>query len=107
MLDSWTSFQFLHPQVNFISATRRTSEGSEHLCLPEQGEGTYSRELVASLLHPSYVSYETVLSRVGVIPEWVTLLKSSCMKRGKVFDNATGSYKYIHVPETYFPIALT
>ena len=35
-----------------------------YLCLPEEGEGTYSRELVANhLLHSSYVSYETVLSR--------------------------------------------
>lgn len=79
-----------------------------YLCLPEDGEGTYSRELVANhLLHPSYVSYETVLSRAGVIPERVTLLKSSCMKRSKVFDNATGRYEYIQVPEAYFPIGLT
>lgn len=79
-----------------------------YLCLPEEGVGTYSRELVANhLLHPSYVSYETVLSRAGVIPERVTLLKSSCMKRGKVFDNATGRYEYIQVPEAYFPIGLT
>ena len=66
-----------------------------YLCLPEEGEGTYSRELVANhLLHSSYVSYETVLSRAGVIPERVALLKSSCMKRSKVFDNATGRYEY-------------
>lgn len=79
-----------------------------YLCLPEDGEGTYSRELVANhLLHPSYVSYETVLSKAGVIPERVTLLKSSSMKRNKVFDNATGRYEYIQVPETYFPIGLT
>ena len=64
-----------------------------YLCLPEDGEGTYSRELIANhLLHPSYVSYETVLS---------------CMKRSKVFDNATGRYEYIQVPEAYFPIGLT
>lgn len=79
-----------------------------YLCLPEEGAGTYSRELVANhLLHPSYVSYETVLSRAGVIPERVTLLKSSSMKRSKVFDNATGRYEYIQVPEAYFPIGLT
>ena len=79
-----------------------------YLCLPEDGEGTYSRELVANhLLHPSYVSHETVLSQAGVIPERVTLLKSSCMKRSKTFDNATGRYEYIQVPEAYFPIGLT
>ena len=79
-----------------------------YLCLPEEGEGTYSRELVANhLLHSSYVSYETVLSRAGVIPERVALLKSSCMKRSKVFDNATGRYEYIQAPEAYFPIGLT
>lgn len=79
-----------------------------YLCLPEEGEGTYSRELVANhLLHSSYVSYETVLSRAGVIPERVVLLKFSCMKRSKVFDNATGRYEYIQAPEAYFPIGLT
>ena len=64
-----------------------------YLCLPEDGEGTYSRELVANhLLHPSYVSHETVLSQAGVIPERVTPLKSSCRKRSKVLDNATSLY---------------
>lgn len=61
--------------------------------LPEQGESTHSRELVANhLFHPTHVSCETVLSQTGVIPERVTPLKSSWRKRSKVLDNATSLY---------------
>ena len=76
-----------------------------YICLPE--EGSPSRELIANhLLHPSYVSYETVLSSKGVIPERVHTTKSACMKRNKVFENATGRYEYLHVSDAYFPIGL-
>lgn len=78
-----------------------------YVCLPEDGFGSYSQELIANhILHPSYVSYETVLSGKGVIPERVHVMRSACMKRGKVFENATGCYEYIEVPAAYFPIGL-
>ena len=61
--------------------------------LPEQGESTHSRELVANhLFHPTHVSCETVLSQTGVIPERVNPINSSSRKRSKVIDNAKRLY---------------
>lgn len=75
-----------------------------YLCSP----GYYSRELIANhLLAPSYVSYETVLYANGIIPERVYVLRSSCMGRGRHFENATGHYEYIGVPGAYYPEGVT
>lgn len=71
-----------------------------YLCSPE----SYSRELIANhLLAPSYVSYETVLSSEGIIPERVHTIRSSCMGRSRVFENSTGRYEYIGVARNYYP----
>lgn len=54
----------LHQRRGKIIPLRRNL----YLCRPE----SYSRELIANrLLAPSYVSYETVLSACGIIPERV------------------------------------
>ena len=75
-----------------------------YLCNPEE----YSRELIANhLLAPSYISYEYVLSACGIIPERVHVIRSSCMKRGRRFENATGHYEYITVPAAYYPEGVT
>ena len=75
-----------------------------YLCSPE----SYSRELIANrLLAPSYVSYETVLSACGIIPERVYAVRSSCLARSRSFDNATGHYEYICVPGAYYPEGVT
>ena len=75
-----------------------------YLCNPE----SYSPELIANrLIEPSYLSYETVLSACGIIPERVYCIRSSCLKRGRSFDNATGHYEYIRVPRAYYPEGVT
>ncbi|MGN0811169.1 MAG: hypothetical protein ACI4PY_06690 [Akkermansia muciniphila] len=75
-----------------------------YLCNPE----SYSPELIANrLIEPSYLSYETVLSACGIIPERVYSIRSSCLKRGRSFDNATGHYEYIRVPRAYYPEGVT
>lgn len=75
-----------------------------YLCSPE----SYSQELIANhLLAPSYVSYETVLSAEGIIPERVHIIRSSCMSRSRVFENSTGRYEYIGVARNYYPEGVT
>lgn len=75
-----------------------------YLCTPDD----YSQELIANhLLAPSYVSYESVLSRHGIIPERVYTVRSSCLVRGREFENATGKYEYIRVPRAYYPEGVT
>ena len=90
----------LHQRHGEIIALRRNL----YICSPE----SYSRELIANrLLAPSYVSYETVLSACGIIPERVHTVRSSCLARSRAFDNATGHYEYICVPREYYPEGVT
>lgn len=90
----------LHQRRGEIIPLRRNL----YLCSPE----SYSREVIANrLLAPSYVSYETVLSACGIIPERVYVVRSSCLARSRFFDNATGRYEYICVPREYYPEGVT
>lgn len=75
-----------------------------YMCKTAQG---YSRGLIANhLLGPSYVSYESVLSDLGIIPERVYCIRSSCIARSRSFENETGRYEYIQVPQDYFAVGL-
>lgn len=96
------------PQSNIMQRERRgevvSLRRNLYLCTPED----YSRELIANhMLAPSYVSYETVLSMCGVIPERVHIVRSSCLVRGRVFENSTGKYEYVRVPRAYYPEGVT
>ncbi len=96
------------PQASLMLRERRgellSLRRNLYLCTPDD----YSRELIANhLLAPSYVSYESVLSRHGIIPERVYTIRSSCLVRGREFENATGKYEYIRVPRTYYPEGVT
>ena len=53
------------------------------------------------------MSYESVLSACGIIPERVFSVRSSCLVRSRAFDNATGHYEYICVPRNYYPEGVT
>ncbi len=93
----------LEKQGELISLRRNL-----YLCVPEEGKMGYSRGLIANhLVHPSYVSYETVLSEEGIIPERAYMVKSAVMTRSRSFENATGHYEFIQVPKAYFPIGVT
>lgn len=90
----------LHQRRGDIVSLRRNL----YLCTP----GEYSREIIANhLLAPSYVSYESVLSAEGIIPEQVYTVRSSCLGRARFFENATGHYEYISVPRAYYPEGVT
>lgn len=79
-----------------------------NLYLCSDGRAGYSRGLIANhLLAPSYVSYETVLFQEGLIPERVHVVKSSCLTRSRRFENATGVYDYIRVPQGYYAVGVT
>jgi hypothetical protein len=90
----------LHQRHGEIIPLRRNL----YLCSPE----SYSREVIANrLLAPSYVSYETVLSACGIIPERVYAVRSSCLARSRSFDNETGHYEYTCIPRNYYPEGVT
>ncbi len=76
-----------------------------YLALPQDGTAPYSRELIANHLYsPSYVSFESVLSTEGLIPERVEEVHSACMGRSRSYTNSTGRYRYTHLPLPYFAI---
>ncbi len=76
-----------------------------YMVTPQEGEGGYSRELIANHLYaPSYVSFESVLAAEGLIPERVEEVCSACMGRSRGFSNATGRYRYTHLPLPYYAV---
>ena len=61
---------------------------------------------LASVLYgPSYLSFEYVLSKNGLIPERVFVYSSACFRknRTKQFKNAFGIYTYRNIPVDVFP----
>jgi predicted transcriptional regulator of viral defense system len=55
---------------------------------------------------PSYVSLQWALRWYGLIPEKVYMLTSVTTKRTRTFENKLGTFSYIQVPRTYFPIGV-
>ncbi len=76
-----------------------------YMVMPPEGEGGYSRELIANHLYaPSYVSFESVLAAEGFIPERAEEVRSACMGRSRCCTNATGRYRYTHLPLPYYAV---
>ena len=64
--------------------------------------------LVANHLHgPSYVSMQTALRYYGLIPEHVVETISMTPRSAKTFSNKVGHFRYVHCPDSYFPIGVT
>lgn len=62
---------------------------------------------VANVLYaPSYVSFETVLARCGLIPEAVIETSSAVTGRAKRFETPLGRFSYRTVPNDVFPIGV-
>jgi hypothetical protein len=80
-----------------------------YLCVPmDSDDRPYSQGLIANHLVPhSYVSFETVLSQEGIIPERSYLIKSASLSRPISYSNPTGNYQFIPVPAPYFPIGVS
>ncbi len=76
-----------------------------YLVTPQEGGQEYSRELIANHLYgPSYVSFESILSAEGLIPERVVEVRSACMGRSRSFTNETGRYTFTHLPLPYYAV---
>jgi predicted transcriptional regulator of viral defense system len=70
-----------------------------YLTAPELRKRPASREVLANMIYgPSYVSFEYVLARAGLIPEAVTTISSATPKRNRRFDTPIGSFSYRHLP---------
>lgn len=61
-------------------------------------------QIANALVSPSYISYETALSWLGIIPEHVHTIKSACPGRSRCFENSTGRYTYTQLPIDYFQL---
>ena len=62
--------------------------------------------LAGPIYGPSYVSFETALAKHGMIPEGVIETISATTKRGVLFTNDFGRFRYISVPKTVYPVGV-
>ncbi|MDE6670481.1 MAG: hypothetical protein K2K26_12495 [Muribaculaceae bacterium] len=75
---------------------------------PTISEKRVNEFLIANHLHgPSYVSMQTALRYYGLIPEHVVEIISLTPRRAKTFSNKVGRFRYVHCPDSYFPIGIT
>ena len=65
--------------------------------------------LAASLLGPSYLSFDTALSYYGLIPERVVAVTSASLlvHKNKIFENAFGRFVFSDVPKEVFAYGTT
>jgi len=70
-----------------------------YVTAPELRKRPVSLEILANkIFGPSYVSFEYVLSRAGLIPEGVRAVTSATPKRNRDFDTPLGRFSYRHLP---------
>jgi len=62
--------------------------------------------LAGPIYGPSYISFETALSRHGMIPEGVTEILSATIKRAASFENAFGRFRYQPIPKAIYPVGI-
>ncbi len=67
-----------------------------------------SLEVLANMIYgPSYVSFEYVLARRGLIPESVSVPTSATPRRNRRFDTALGCFSYSHLPPAVYRFGWT
>jgi len=59
----------------------------------------------AYILGPSYISFDYVLSKSGLIPEYVPNITCACFRKNKakVYDTPIGVFIYRDIPQAVFP----
>lgn len=62
--------------------------------------------LAGSIYGPSYISFETALAWHGMIPERVTEILSTTIKRAASFENDFGHFRYLAIPKFIYPIGI-
>jgi hypothetical protein len=79
-----------------------------YVTAPELRKRPLSLEILANKIYgPSYVSFEYVLSRAGLIPETVRTLTSATLKRNRDFDTPLGRFSYRHLPSAVYSFGWT
>ncbi|MBL8967902.1 MAG: hypothetical protein JNG85_12920 [Spirochaetaceae bacterium] len=79
-----------------------------YVTAPELRKRPVSLEILANLIYgPSYVSFEYVLAREGLIPEAATSLTSATPKRNRDFDTPLGPFSYRHLPAAAYSFGWT
>ena len=74
---------------------------------PESSGRPVDARQVANVLHgPSYVSFETVLSSCGLIPERVSETISAVTGRGRRYETPVGRFVYRTVPAATFALGV-
>ena len=70
-----------------------------YVTAPEFRKRPVSMEILANMIFgPSYVSFEYVLARAGLIPEAVQGITSATPKRNRDFETHLGRFSYRHLP---------
>jgi hypothetical protein len=79
-----------------------------YVTAPEFRKRPVSLEILANkIFGPSYVSFEYVLARSGLIPEGVRALTSATTKRNRDFDTPLGRFAYRHLPPAAYSFGWT
>lgn len=70
-----------------------------YLTAPELRKRPASLEILANMIYgPSYISFEYVLARAGLIPEATTAVTSATTKKNRSFATKLGGFVYRHLP---------
>lgn len=110
----------MHPEIDFLELSALAGRGSAgrdkisrwmksgiivgvvpglYVSAPELRKRPVSLEILANRIYgPSYVSFESVLARAGLIPEEVRNLVSATPKRNRDVDTPLGRFSYRHLP---------
>jgi len=79
-----------------------------YITAPELRKRPISLEILANkIFGPSYVSFEYILARAGLIPESVRVVTSATPKRNRDFDTPLGRFSYRHMPPTAYSFGWT
>lgn len=79
-----------------------------YVTAPELRKRPVSLEILANkIFGPSYVSFEYILARAGLIPESAHVVTSATPKRNRDFQTPLGRFSYRHVPLTAYSFGWT
>lgn len=79
-----------------------------YVASPKASRMELSPFLLANHIYgPSYVSMQTALRYYGLIPEAVYSVQSMTTGVAREYENAIGTFNYVHVPSDYYNIGVT
>ncbi|MCX7027795.1 MAG: hypothetical protein NT061_10000 [Spirochaetes bacterium] len=119
----------LRPELDFLTLTQAGGESGNvrdrisrwmksgliigvvpgiYVTAPEFRKRPISLEILANMIYgPSYVSFEYVLSRAGLIPEATQALTSATTKSNRDIDTSVGAFRYRHLPYAAYTFGYT